>query len=74
MPDKKVISEPDTKIAKIINFVKTYQSDIILSITVVLISVISFNLGKISAFKNSKVPISINNANTTQQANINNAY
>jgi len=38
-------------LAKFLKLVKTYQSDIILAITVILISIISFNLGRISASK-----------------------
>jgi len=54
-------------IAKFIKLVKTHQSDIILTITIVLISITSFNLGKMSVLKVSKSPISITQpGNTTQ--------
>ncbi len=46
-------------LSKLPNFVKTYQSDIVLAITVILISVISFNLGKISAISGQKAQIKI---------------
>jgi len=56
-------------IAKLLKLVKTYQSDIILTILVVLISVISFNLGRISVSKDSKVPVTITEpAGQTQEA------
>jgi len=38
---------------KIINLVKTYQSDIVLAICMIMLTVISFNLGKISASDSS---------------------
>lgn len=46
-------------LSKLPKLVKTYQSDIILAITVVLISIMAFNLGKISAFQQKKTPIKI---------------
>lgn len=45
-------------------FLKTYQADIILAIIVVLISITSFNLGKISANQHKKLPISITEPGT----------
>ncbi len=44
-------------LAKLLNLVKTYQADIVLAIAIVLITVTSFNLGKISASSNRKLPI-----------------
>lgn len=44
---------------KLIKLIKLYQADIILAIAVVLISITAFNLGKISAFKQQKTPITI---------------
>ncbi|MDO8669072.1 MAG: hypothetical protein Q7K65_02135 [Candidatus Buchananbacteria bacterium] len=46
-------------LTKFLKFIKICQSDIILAITVVLISITAFNLGKISAFKQQKTPITI---------------
>lgn len=46
-------------LAKFFKSVKTYQSDIILAITIVLISITAFNLGKISAYQQKKTPITI---------------
>ncbi len=50
---------PIIMLTKIIKFIKSYQSDIILVVAVVLISITSFNLGKISAFHNKKPPVTI---------------
>lgn len=44
-------------LTKLINFVKLHQKDIFLVFCMILISVISFNLGKINAVR--KIPISI---------------
>ena len=44
-------------LSKIINFVKLRQKDIFLAFCIVLISIISFNLGKVGALK--KTPITI---------------
>ena len=53
-------------LAKIGNVVKKYQKDIFLGFCIVLISSISFNLGKINALH--KTPITI--TDTGQEANI----
>lgn len=45
--------------SKLITFIKTHQADIILIITVILISATAFNLGKASALKKQKTPITI---------------
>ena len=52
---------------KLIKFLKTYQADIILAIAVILISITSFNLGKISAHQQKKTPISITEPNSTNR-------
>ncbi|MBI2669625.1 MAG: hypothetical protein HYX20_00540 [Candidatus Yanofskybacteria bacterium] len=46
-------------LSKLYKFVKQYQSDIILAIAIVLISITAFNLGKISAYQQKKTPITI---------------
>jgi len=46
-------------LAKIKNFVKTYQSDIILVVGVILISLLSFAMGYIFAKQQEKTPIKI---------------
>jgi len=49
-------------LSKLIQFVKTRQSEIVLVIAIVAITVISFNLGKISALNNQKAQIKITNS------------
>ncbi len=44
---------------KFIRIIKTYQADIILALSVVLISLISFNLGRIYTFDQKKSQITI---------------
>lgn len=51
-------------LTKIIKFVKTYQSDIVLALAIVLISVTAFNLGKLSVANDKKFPITITESNT----------
>lgn len=46
-------------LSKLIQFIKTHQADLVLTIAVILISVISFNLGRISSFKSQKTPITV---------------
>jgi len=46
-------------LSKLFQFVKANQSDIILAVAVILISVISFNLGKASALNGQKAQIKI---------------
>jgi len=46
-------------LAKIIQFVKTHQADIILVIGVILISLLSFSVGYITAKQQEKEPIRI---------------
>ncbi len=46
-------------LSKITEFVKTYQSDIILAIGVVLISLFSFAVGYLTAREQFKAPIQI---------------
>ena len=43
-------------ITKLVNFVKTYQSEIVLVIGIILITVSSYNLGKLSVLNQSKTP------------------
>ena len=52
---------------KLIKFVKTYQSDIVLAIAIVLISVTAFNMGKISVSGDKKSPITITEPVTSGQ-------
>lgn len=51
-------------LSKLPQFVKQYQPDIILAITIVLISITAFNLGKISAYQQKKTPITITGPGT----------
>jgi hypothetical protein len=46
-------------IAKFIKLVKTHKADIVLVIAIVLISITSFNLGKMSMLKTSKPPLTV---------------
>lgn len=43
----------------LIKFLKQYQADIILTLAIVLISIMAFNLGKISATKQQHTPLTI---------------
>jgi hypothetical protein len=54
-------------LSKLIQFVKTNQSEVVLGIAVVLITVISFNLGKISALNSQKKPIQIVGGESARQ-------
>lgn len=60
-------------LAKFLKLVKTYQSDIILAITIVLISITAFNLGKISAYQQKKTPITITEPDNSKQLTDNNS-
>jgi len=53
---------------KFLNLIKSYQRDIFLAICIVLISFISFNLGKINALKKGSIKIS-DGANVYQASN-----
>jgi len=53
-------------LSKLIQFVKTRQSEIVLTIAIVAITVISFNLGKISALNKQKAQIKITNGIKTE--------
>lgn len=53
-------------LSKIFNFIKTYQSDVVLSIGVALITITSYNLGKISAYKSIKSPITADETGNAQ--------
>ncbi len=46
-------------IAKLINFVKAHQTDIVLALAIILITAISFNLGKASSLNGQKAQIKI---------------
>lgn len=48
----------------LIKLLKQYQADVVLAFTIVLISITAFNLGKISAFKQQKIPITITEPRT----------
>lgn len=52
-------------LSKLFQFVKANQSDIVLAVAVILISVISFNLGKISAIGGQKAQIKITGGENT---------
>ena len=55
-------------LSKLIQFVKVHQADIVLALAIVLITVISFNLGKISAVNSQKTPIKITGGENVGQA------
>lgn len=52
-------------LAKLIQFVKNYQDEIVLVIGVILISLISFGLGRLTAPQMEKEPITIEEVNLT---------
>lgn len=54
-------------LTKFIQLVKTYQSDIVLALAVVLISVTAFNLGKLSVADDKKFPITISEPGSSEQ-------
>src|SRR3989344_2956874 len=60
-------------LAKLIQKIKGHQSDVALAVFIVFISIISFNLGKISALNQQKPPIKITQpaliSNSTNSAN-----
>ncbi|OGN14802.1 MAG: hypothetical protein A3J47_00280 [Candidatus Yanofskybacteria bacterium RIFCSPHIGHO2_02_FULL_43_22] len=58
-------------LSKILNQVKFYQKDIFLGFCIVLISVISFNIGRINALQ--KTPIKITDESNVYQATIANS-
>jgi hypothetical protein len=53
-------------LSKLAQFVKLNQSEIILGITIAAITVISFNLGKISALNSQKAQIRITNGSKAE--------
>jgi hypothetical protein len=55
-------------LSKLLNFIKTNQSEIILGIAVILITVISFNLGKISTTNGQKAQIKITGGENARRA------
>ena len=57
-------------LSKLLNFVKTYQSDIILTVAIILITLVSFNLGKISALNSQKAQIKIMGGESTRGARV----
>jgi hypothetical protein len=57
-------------LTQILKRVKFSGSDTILAVSVVLMIVISFNLGKLSANNNSKTPITVSQQNAAKQANL----
>lgn len=54
-------------LSKLLNFVKTHQSDTVLAVAVILISVISFNLGRISIQNGQKAQIKITGGENTER-------
>ncbi|OGN05560.1 MAG: hypothetical protein A2831_03375 [Candidatus Yanofskybacteria bacterium RIFCSPHIGHO2_01_FULL_44_17] len=54
----------------LIKFLKTYQADVVLALAIILISVTAFNLGKISAIKQQKTPITITQPQTASTDNL----
>jgi hypothetical protein len=58
-------------LTKIFEFVKTYQSDIIIAVAVVLMTYTGYNVGKMVAFNSLKTPVTVQKGNMT--ANISGA-
>ncbi len=48
-------------LAKIKNFIKAYEKDLILAVAVILVALISFGLGRLSKIRELKTPIKIEN-------------
>jgi len=48
-------------LAKIKNFIKTYEKDLILVVVIILVALISFGLGRLSKIGESRVPVTIEN-------------
>jgi hypothetical protein len=55
-------------LSKLIPLVKAKQSELVLCVAVALITVISFNLGKISAVNSQKTPVTIKGEESTGQS------
>lgn len=51
-------------LSKLFNLIKNHQPDVVLTLAVILITVTSYNLGKISAFQSLKTPVTISEPNT----------
>src|SRR3989344_6952666 len=58
-------------LSKILNIVKLYQKDIFLAFCIILISIISFNIGRINALQ--KTPIKITGETNIYQATAGNS-
>ncbi len=54
-------------LSKFFQLIKSRQSDIVLAVTIILISVISFNLGKASSLNGQKAQIKITEGENTRQ-------
>lgn len=50
-------------LSKLIEFVKRHETNIILLFSIVLITITSFNLGKLAAYRENKIPVTIKGAN-----------
>jgi hypothetical protein len=48
-------------LAKIKNFIKSYEKDLILVAVIILVALISFGLGRLSKIGESRVPVTIEN-------------
>lgn len=48
-------------LTKIFKFCKVYEKDVIFSAVIILISIISFGLGRLSKIRESRVPLSVEN-------------
>lgn len=57
-------------LSKIIQLIKFHQSDVVLAVCVIMLTIISFNLGKISAGKDSDSPVTITGGQEVGTANI----
>lgn len=53
-------------LAKIKNFIKTNEKDLILVVTIILVALISFGLGRLSKIGESRTPITIENLNKVE--------
>lgn len=57
-------------LSKIIEFIKTKQSEIVLAIAMVLIAIIAFESGKITALRNLSEPLEIKSSSTQSASQV----
>lgn len=57
-------------LSKLVRFVKANQSEIVLGVVIIIITVISFNLGKISSLNGTKTPVTITGGENAGQRDV----